>query len=201
MPSRRRCLRTAGIALTAGLGGCVASESGGSNESTVTTESTPPTASTTPKSPPEVREVDPSALERGVPRSPDIESDTHDPFRGFVVGEQPETLPAYYRSPHVWVWNLTGDPATMSVGVTAGGTELRRIEAEFSAGAPLAVVFRDRRAYEVTVEVGDREETVTVEPDRFWCNDTGTDVEVRPNRIETGTISTSMACTTTSEGS
>ncbi|UPW01224.1 hypothetical protein M0R88_03745 [Halorussus gelatinilyticus] len=135
------------------------------------------------------------------PRSPTIESDTYEPFRGLVVGDRPASPGDFYQTPHVWVWNLTGEPTTISVAVATSGTELRRVESEFPAGAPLAVVFRERRTYDVSVSVGDRVASVTVEPDRFWCNATGTDVQVRSDAIETGTVSTSMACTTTASES
>jgi hypothetical protein len=230
-PSRRKFLRAGGpaLGLAVGFSGCLSSSDGGRTpgETTAPTESettaSPEDGTTDPRTtaspsedemtdhqttgtvagpPPEVREVDPSAVsDRGVPRSPDIESDTYEPFRGFVVGEVPDDAGNRYQTPHVWVWNLTDDPSTVKIGLTSADTELHQLEAEFPAGAPLAFVFRDRRTYELAVSAGGREETVAVEDDRFWCNATGTDVLVKRNGIEADTISTAMACTTTAGGS
>lgn len=210
VPSRRTHLRTCGIALSVGVAGCLGTgddspDATGTTDRPATGETTNGTTTgettawtTTATAPPEVREVEPAVVaDRGVPRSPDVESDTYEPFRGFAVGERPDSPGNHYQTPHVWAWNLTGDARAMAVSVGTGDAQLRKIEAEFPAGAPLAVAFRDRRAYEVTVRVGDRERTVAVERDRFRCNATGTDVQVRPDEIEAGTVSTSMACTTT----
>ncbi|UPV75146.1 hypothetical protein M0R89_03530 [Halorussus limi] len=208
MPSRRALLRTFAAGTSLGVAGCLGSggkSSGGTTpgpETGTTAETEPPNGTgTTDSAPPTVEAVEPAAVaDRGVPRSPTIESDTYEPFRAFVVGERPDSPGNHYETPHVWVWNLTGDPATVEVTVATGGTELYRVETEFPAGAPLAVVFRERRTYDVTVREGDYEKTVTVEPDRFRCNATGTDVQVRLDGIEAGTVSTSMACTTTPGG-
>lgn len=199
VPSRRRLLRFCGIALPLGLAGCLGAGGESPGETTgVIGSTTTQTETTTAESPPEVRETDSADVaNRGVPRSPTIESDTYEPFRAFVVGERPDSPGNHYQTPHVWVWNLTGEATTMTVAVTTGDAELHRMDAEFPAGAPLAVVFRDRRAYELSVRVGDREETVAVGRDRFRCNATGTDVLVTSNDIEAETVSTSMACTTT----
>ncbi|NEU55725.1 hypothetical protein [Halorussus sp. MSC15.2] len=213
MPSRRALFRTCGTGLTLGVAGCLdtggespdettpaESEAGATAGTETTARGTPATATAGP--PPEVREVDPAAVgERGVPRSPSVESDTYEPFRAFVVGERPDSPGNFYRTPHVWVWNLTGEATTIELALTTGGERLRRVETEFPGGQPLAFVFRDRGRYELAVRVGDRTKTVTVERDRFRCNATGTDVQVRPDRIETETVSTSMACTTTPGGS
>ncbi|NHN59957.1 MULTISPECIES: hypothetical protein [Halorussus] len=184
--------------MSLGLAGCLGAGGGSPGGTTGVTGSTTAQTETTAESPPEVREVDPAGVaDRGVPRSPTIDSDTYEPFRAFVVGERPDSPGSLYQTPHVWVWNLTGESATMTVTVSTGGTELRRTTAEFPADAPLAVVFRDRGAYELSVETGDREGTVEVGQDRFRCNATGTDVIVKPDDVETGTVTTDMACTTT----
>jgi hypothetical protein len=202
MPSRRELLRTCAAGLSLGVAGCLGSGGKPPGEPTRTTAATETPVETTASAPPTVRTVEPAAVgERGTPRSPTIESDTDEPFRGVAVGEPPESPGDYYETPHVWVWNLTGDPTTIEVAVATGGTRLHRVETEFPAGAPLAVVFYERRAYDVTVRVGDREKSVSVDSDRFRCNATGTDVQVRPDAIESETISTSMACTTTPGGS
>ncbi|WP_128476491.1 hypothetical protein [Halorussus pelagicus] len=209
MPSRRALLRTCGVGVTLGVAGCLGSGGDSSGETTATTRTTTESTSETTTDrtpttavPPTAEAVEPAAIgERGVPRSPTIESNTYDPFRGVVVGERPETPGGHYETPHVWVWNLTGDPTTIAVEVATGGARLHRAETEFPAGAPLAVVFYARRAYDVTVRIGGREKAVTVEPNRFWCNATGTDVQIRPDAIKSGTVSTSAACTTTPGGS
>lgn len=199
MPSRRQLLRICGAAVPLGLAGCLGDDGGSPGETPgVTGSTTTQTGTTTAERPPEVREVDPGDFpERGVPRSPTVDSDTYEPFRAFVVGERPDSPGNLYETPHVWVWNLTDEATTMTVTVSTGGTELWETEAEFPAGAPLAVVFRDRGTYQLAVEAGDREEAVDVGRDRFRCNATGTDVLVRADGIETATVTTDMACATT----
>lgn len=224
MPSRRALLRTCGAALGLGVAGCLSSDGGTppmggatgdettrSGATTGTTPTTAETASTTDGTattsktaeltvptgpPPEVREVDPATVDRGVPRSPTIESERHDPFRAFVVGERPATPGSHFETPHAWVWNLTGGRRVVELALTTGKTELLRNSFEFPAGAPLALAFRDRRAYELMVRAGGREKTVPVERDRFFCNDSATDVLLTDDGIEAETVSTSMYCTT-----
>jgi len=53
---------------------------------------------------------------------------------------------------------------------------------------------------ETTAALPTAEETVTVGPDRFRCNASATDVRVRPDAVESGTISTAAACPTTTTG-
>ncbi|WP_135853770.1 hypothetical protein [Halorussus salinus] len=223
MPSRRALLGTVASGTLLGVAGCLGSgvdapggttaDTDSSSQSETTTgppgettserpteeTSGPPAETTAPL--PTAEEAAPSAVaERGVPRLPTIESETYEPFRGVVVGDRPDSPGNFYETPAVWVWNLTGEPATVAVTVATDDTELHRVETEFPAGAPLAVVFYEPRTYEVAVRVGDRDETVTVGPDRFRCNATATDVRVRPETIESGTISTAAACTTTAGG-
>lgn len=187
-PSRRDLFRTCGpaLSLAVGLAGCLSS----SRDSRTTSETTPGRSSN-------VREVDPATVsDRGVPRSPNVGSDTNDPFRTFVVGERPEDPDDHYETPHVWVWNLTGRTATFELALAVGNAELLDLEPEFPAGEPLAVVFRDPRTYEIEIRADDRARTVEIGPNRFRCNASGTDVLVKNEGIEAETISTSMACTT-----
>lgn len=213
MPSRRTLLGTCASGTLLGIGGCLSSggdpsaeETGDAEPAQTTRTKTPPTGSSTATETtavlPTAEETAPSAVaERGVPRLPSIDSDTDDPFRGVAVGDRPESPGNFYETPVVRVWNLTGDTATVAVAVSTDGTELYRTETEFPAGEPLAVAFYAPRTYEVSVRLGDRSETVTVDPDRFRCNASGTHVQVRPETIESGTISTAAACPTTTGGS
>lgn len=217
-PSRRDLLRTCGLGLSLGFAGCVSSDDGsqatsetartttGPTETTDTTttgaettgtEETTVPNQTTVSDPPEVREVEPATVDRGVPRSPTIESDRHEPFRAFVVGDRPATPGNHYETPHVWVWNVTDEARVFELVLTTGGTELLRDGYEFPAGAPLAFAIREPRAYRLMVRVGEREEAVTVERDRFHCNDSATDVIASKGDIETETVSTALYCTTT----
>lgn len=224
-PSRRTLLRTCGLALSLGSAGCLSSDGGTratsettrtttgdaetttgpsrttgratTGEETTDTEETTVPGQTTVPDPPEVSEVEPATVDRGVPRSPTIESDRHEPFRAFVVGDRPAAPGNHYETPHVWVWNVTDEAKVFELALTTGGTELLRDGYEFPAGAPLAFAFRDPRAYRLTVRVGEREEVVTVERDRFHCNDSATDVIVSESDVETETVSTALYCTTT----
>ena len=204
-PSRRTLLRTVGVGLSAALGGCLSS-SGGSptTETTQTTESTTTIATTdtttTATAPPEVNEVAPADIDRGVPTGPNMGVTWNSPpFRAFAVGESPENV-TDDRPHHVWVWNATEETRTIEFALTTDGGTLFEQSTSFEPGTALAVVLREPRKYELSVTAGELEGTVTVERSRFDCNESATDVVVSANQVKTGTVSQSMACSTTTAG-
>lgn len=217
--SRRRLLRTAAgaSASSLALAGCLGSTPESMDDETTagttagttalttstdttaggtertTTASAPPTES----EPPAVREVAPSDVERGVPRARDLRrTEATDPELAFAVGERPADTFAH-KTHVVAVWNDTEAALSVALALTTDGTTLLDRTAELDPGQPVLVELREPRAYELTIRAGDRAETVTVERSRLDCNNSATDVLVGPENVETSTITTSMACSTT----
>lgn len=214
-PSRRTLLRTCGVALSAAVGGCLSS-SGGSQptdtestagpettDATKTTTDATTTATTTETVPPEVREVD--GVSRNVPsalaaKSNDVELD-EDPFHSLAVGSRENVSNPNDNKPHVLaVWNATDEATTVKLALTADGQTILDDQYEFESGANIAIELREPGRYELVVRAGDREEVATVERGRFDCNDSATDVAIRDHEIESGWITTEMACSTTVGG-
>lgn len=200
-PSRRTLLRTLGGALLAGTAGCLGDgtpEGSATTERTTTETTTPGTETTTPSEPPEVREVDPSAVSsRGVPE-PGVDSESYEPYLAFAVGSRENVANPDDNLPHgFWVWNDTDEARTVEVSLTTGGTTLLDDAYEIPAGEPLGVELREPRAYEWTVREGDRQRSEDVPRSQFDCNDSATDVIVRESEIERLTITTELACRTT----
>ncbi|MFC4550166.1 MULTISPECIES: hypothetical protein [Halorussus] len=215
---RRRLLRTAAGACAGSLAlaGCLGStpESTGDETTTDTTggttalttstdttaggtEKTTTGAPTTDSEPPAVREVAPSDVDRGVPRARDLRrTEATDPELAFAVGERPADTFAH-KTHVVAVWNDTEAALSVALVLTTDGTTLLDRTVELDPGQPGLVELREPRAYELTIRAGDRAETVTVERSRLDCNNSATDVLVGPENVETSTITTSMACSTT----
>ena len=217
-PSRRRLLRTAGAVLTVGAAGCLSENSGGSTtartDSTTTTKSDSKTGvtETTPDSttdttdttsepptrndPPSVREVD--GVGRKVPQPMDLEAPDANPFLALAVGSCECGSDLDDTKPHgVWVWNDTDAALTVRLELTADGTTVLDDEYEFDPYANLALELRAPRNYELIVRAGNREETVEISRSRIDCNDSATDVAIRNDEIETQSITTDLACSTT----
>lgn len=222
MPSRRHLLRTAGIGLGLGLAGCLGTggESPGGTttgtssttaEPTVTTTEPPAKTSTTASPPPTVEDVSPAAVaERGVPVVPKIESSATRPFRAFSVGDREGIVNPENNLPHqVWVWNDTDAKRELTVALATGGNIVLDETVAFPARSALGIELAEPRPYELTVtagdrertsdheQAGDREKTVEIPRSRFDCNHSVTDVAVQPEEIAEFTITTEMACSTT----
>ncbi|WP_440007463.1 hypothetical protein [Halomicrococcus sp. SG-WS-1] len=206
MPSRRSLLATCGSAAAVALAGCLSSGStrggtttGDATGTTATSTTEPPT---TDASSPEVREVDPTDLDRGVPLAlPDVGvSLDGPPARAFAVGtDDPDADP----KPHpVWVWNATDAMLTvelhLAMGSTSGSeTTLLAESVTLDPGSAVAVALRERRHYyRLTTLVGNREEDVTVRHSDVDCNDSATDVAVTSEKIRTSSVTTDAACGT-----
>lgn len=213
-PSRRTLIRTCGVALSAAVGGCLSSSGGSPTTDTEPTAGAPSTdgpnsttdSTTTPKAttaPPEVREV--AGVDRNVPsalaaKSSEVEP-SEDPFRSFAVGSRENVSNPDDNELHVLaVWNATGEALTVELELTADVETILDDRYEFESGASLAIELREPGRYELAVHAGDREEVATVERGRFDCNDSATDVAIRDDEIETGWITTELACSTTAGG-
>ncbi|RBI63703.1 hypothetical protein DMJ13_04015 [halophilic archaeon] len=201
MPSRRSLLVACGSAAAVALAGCLSS--GSTRDGTTTGDATGTTAtSTTDPSSPEVREVDPADLDRGVPLSlPDVGvSLDGPPARAFAVGtDDPDTD----TKPHpVWVWNATDAMLTVELHLAMGSasgseTTLLAESVTLDPGSAVAVALRERRHYyRLTTLVGNRKEDVTVRHSDVDCDDSATDVAVTSEKIRTGSVTTDVACGT-----
>ena len=212
-PSRRTLLRTCGVGLSAALGGCLSSsgvsptteprqttESTTADATTDTTTDTTTTATSTATAPPEVSEVAPADIDRGVPTGPNM-GVTWDspPFRAFTVGESPENVEDN-RPHHVWVWNATEETRTIDFALATNGETLFEKSTAFESGTALAVVLHEPRKYELTVRAGELEATVAVERSQFDCNESATDAVVSADEVKTATVTQAMACWTTTAG-
>ncbi|WP_135823983.1 hypothetical protein [Halorussus ruber] len=209
MPSRRTLLRTAGIGLGLGLSGCLGTGGESPGETSTTTETTTTETTTDPETttaspPPTAEEVSPAAVaERGVPVVPKIESTAATPFRAFSVGDREGVANPEDNLPHqVWVWNDTDAEREITLALSTGGTTVLDETVAFRARAALGIELAEPRPYELTVSEGDREKVVEIPRSRFDCNDSVTDVAVQREEIAEFTITTEMACsTTTASGS
>ena len=96
----------------------------------------------------------------------------------------------------VWVWNETGQRREMTVELGGESDPNPWLSGTYGldSGSGLALDLRTPRNYAIAVGVDGRTETVTVPESQFDCNDSATDVAVRPETIETQTISTTMGC-------
>ncbi|WP_158055531.1 hypothetical protein [Halorussus halophilus] len=210
-PSRRDALRASGAALSLAVAGCLSGtgDSGESSTTGVTTHTQTPESSsertteapiqTTTETPPEVREVSPSEVERSVPQSRELQhAEPTDPEIAFVVGERPEDTFAH--KPHLFaVWNDTESSLSVELALTSNETTLLEQSVELDSGQQVPIELREPRRYELVVRADGREKTVTVPRSQLDCNDSATDVLVRPEEVVVGSVTTDMGCGTTTE--
>lgn len=192
MPSRRTLLQACGAVLGAGTAGCLSPRdesspnTGGETDSSTTESQTDS---------PAVREVD--SVGRSVPNALAVGSN-EEPLLSLAVGSRINVSNPDDSKPHIaQVWNDTDGTLSVELELTADGVTLLDETYEFDADANLAIEFRQPSNYELTVRADDHEKLVEIHRGRFDCNDSATDVAIRGNEIEHSTVTTSMACSTT----
>lgn len=126
--------------------------------------------------------------------------DFGDAARAFVVGGT-EWVDDDHRPHQVWLWNGGDAPRTGTLVVTVPAGTVLRESVEVPPGVGVAVVFRRPAAYTVTFDAAedgaddDPLARVEVDPERFDCNDSATDVVVASDgTTERSTVSTELAC-------
>jgi hypothetical protein len=130
---------------------------------------------------------------------PTAGGDFGDAARAFVVGGT-EWVDDDHRPHQVWLWNGGDAPRTGTFVVTVPAGTVLEASVEIPSGDGVAVVFRRPAAYTVTFDEGGNGADallarVAVDPDRFDCNDSATDVVVASDgTTERSTVSTELAC-------
>ena len=168
-PTRRRLLALGGAALAGSLAGCTSAVPFGGG-------------------PPEVREESGRPPDRGAPSAmPDLSAEST--AATLAVGRGGDHHP-------VWVWNVTdrNRDVAVEIGGEADAKPWFRGNYALDADANLVVDLRDPWNYAITVEVGERSETVKIPESWFDCNASATDVAIRGDGIESRSISTTMKC-------
>ncbi len=123
--------------------------------------------------------------------------DFGDAARAFVVGGT-EWVGDDHRPHQVWLWNGGDAPRRGRLVVTVPAGTVLEESVEIPPDDGVAVVFRRPAAYTVAFEEDGADAPlvqIDVDPERFDCNDSATDVVVTSDgTTERSTVSTELAC-------
>ncbi len=140
---------------------------------------------------------DPTTTPPGGQAGDDWAPDGDEPALSLSVGDRDGVAFPENNGPHgLRVWNATDVDRTVTISLRETDTDvvLERTVA-LSADAWVRVELLAPATYELTVGVENGpSETLTVERSWFDCNGSVTTVAVRPNEVESRTISTALGC-------